>query len=357
VPVPVVNPQPVDGGDDWPQSDVRAMKRDLLRLIHRYYLDAISRLPHAELNNKATLARALLVGGHCFGPLGPVHNIIVNSIWYAAAAATDGDGGEEERPGTVLSTDGIARVCHRSLQGLVASLRRHCPSLRSSSTGDALHHLMNADADLTAAVALASGTSASSAKQAMVSRNLAAFRLAAEAAGHPDPAAFARFASSALPAANARHDIFQFLLVNRALSAGDIRHLSTLLAPPAALPSEEPPRPPHPLALRPEVSPQKQQVSDTGRQVIRVVDMAAQHYTSQTGVQLALHSVCGVCLLKEQELLDNCCYHINFLAHRRDSTSALGFPVLLFTEAVALAHDDIDVKLCVIVDPATDIGM
>ncbi|CAO1941032.1 unnamed protein product [Urochloa humidicola] len=354
-PVPVEaagGPQPEGGADDgaWPLSDIRAMRRDLLNLIHRYYLDAISRLPPAEL--RATLARGLLVGGHCFGQLSPVHSILVNSIWYAAAfpglAATDDD---DETP-AVLSTDGIARICHRSLQGLVASLRHHCPSL---SAGDALYHLMNADADLATAVALANGTTKSSSLQAMAPHNLVAFHLAAEAAGHPNPTTFAHFASSLLPAVCAQHDIFSFLLINRFLSPGDINHLSTVLAP-AALPSE----PPHPqLTLRPHVldwiSSQKQRFRDTGKQVLHVVNMAAQRHTLQTREHLILHSVCGASLLNEQGL-SNCYYHINFLAYRKDSNSAVGAPVLLFTEAAVLDCNEIDVHLCVLVDPLTDIG-
>ncbi|CAO1947332.1 unnamed protein product [Urochloa humidicola] len=316
----------------WPLSDIRAMRRDLLNLIHRYYLDAISRLPPAEL--RATLARGLLLGGHCFGQLSPVHSILVNSIWYAAAfpdpAATDDEvaaafphpAATDAAAPAVLSTDGIARICHRSLQGLVASLRHHCPSL---SAGDALYHLMNADADLATAVALANGTTKSSSLQAMAPHNLVAFHLAAEAARHPNPTTFAHFASSLLPAVCAQHDIFSFLLINRFLSPGDINHLSTVLVP-AALPSE----PPHPqLTLRPQVldwiSSQKQRFRDTGKQVLDVVNMAAQRHTLQTGEQLILHSVCGANLLNEQGL-SNCYYHINFLAYRKDSNSAVRPP-------------------------------
>ena len=64
--------------------DARAVRPFLLGLIRGYYIDAISRLPAAEL--RTTLARGLLLGGHCYGPLHPVHNII-NSAWYAAAFA------------------------------------------------------------------------------------------------------------------------------------------------------------------------------------------------------------------------------------------------------------------------------
>ncbi|RLN21814.1 uncharacterized protein C2845_PM07G36280 [Panicum miliaceum] len=329
------------------------MRRDLLNVIHRYYLDAISRLPPAEL--RTTLARGLLVGGHCFGPLGPVHNIIVNIIQLGPAAFPLRGGGaddtEDDEVRAILATDGIVRICHRSLQGLVASLRHYCPSL--SSRADALYQLMNADADLSAAVALANGTTRSSALQAMASQNLVAFQLAADAAQHPNPTTFAHFAASLLPTVSAQHNIPMSLLINRFLSAGNINHLSTVLLP--GLPNE--PRQPS-LALRPQVidwiTSQKQQFKDTGKQVLDVVNMASQHYALQTGEQLILHSVCGVSLLNEQGLEGY--YHINFLANRKDSGSAVGAPVLLFTETIVLAHDEIDVHLCALVDPLTDIG-
>jgi hypothetical protein len=59
------------------------------------------------------------------------------------------DDGDEVH--ALLSTDGIARVCHRSLDGLVAALRHLCPYL---SAGEALWNLFSAGADLTAAMAL-----------------------------------------------------------------------------------------------------------------------------------------------------------------------------------------------------------
>ncbi|KAL6589795.1 hypothetical protein ACP70R_050231 [Stipagrostis hirtigluma subsp. patula] len=124
-------PEEEDDDEAWTQSDKRAMRRDLF-------------------------------------------NLILNSLWYAAAfplplPPTDDD--DSTADDVLLSTDGIARICHRSLDGLLASLRHYCPSL---STGDALCQLMYADANLAEAVALANGTSKSSALLAMESRNFAA---------------------------------------------------------------------------------------------------------------------------------------------------------------------------------------
>ena len=174
----------------------------------------------------------LLFGGHCFGPLHPIHSIVVNSVWYAAAlplrrpASTDNnetDGGDEVH--ALLSTDGIARVCHRSLNGLVAALRHLCPSL---STGQVMWNFFSAGADLTAAIALANGTSKSSAVRVVALQGHDAFNVAAEAAHHPSPATFALFVSSVLPAVNRKHNVVQLLIMKNALATRHINYLSNV---------------------------------------------------------------------------------------------------------------------------------
>lgn len=294
----------------------------------------------------------LHVGGHCFGPLHPVHNIVVNSVRYAAAFPVRRPAGsdDEDEANALLSTDGIARICHRSLDGLVAALRDLCPSL---SNGDALWRLFSSGADLTAAVALASGVSKSSALRVVASQGHAAFHLAALVTQHPDPTAFAHFASSALPSINGQHNIVQLLIMKHVLASRHINYLSKVLVPSSP---HEPSVPP--LMLSAQVldciASQKQQFKGIGKQVVNVVNMALQEYTQRSGEQLKLHSVCGASLLKE-EGLENC-YHINFLAYHEGSGSAVGAPVLFFTEAIILSCDETDIRLCVPVDPVTDIG-
>jgi hypothetical protein len=167
--------------------DVRVLRRSLHGQIRGYYLDAISRLPTADLNT--TLARGLLIAGHCYGALHPVHNILLNAVWYSAAFPL--------RPGdridvAVINKSGIARLVQRSLDGLVASLRRHCPRL---SEDDALWHLSLSGADLRAAVASARGAAPS----VLPPTEPEAVQAAATAARHPKPAALALFASSVMP--------------------------------------------------------------------------------------------------------------------------------------------------------------
>nr|XP_051226398.1 uncharacterized protein LOC127344217 isoform X3 [Lolium perenne] len=167
--------------------DVGAPRQNLLGQIRGYYLDAISRLPTADLNT--TLARGLLVAGHCYGALHPVHNILLNAIWYSAAFPL--------RPGdridvAVINDTAITRIVQRSLDGLVALLRHRCPGL---SHDDALWHLSLSGADLRAAVASARGAAPS----LLPPTEPEAVQAAATAARHPKPAALALFASSVMP--------------------------------------------------------------------------------------------------------------------------------------------------------------
>ncbi|GJN30258.1 hypothetical protein PR202_gb18549 [Eleusine coracana subsp. coracana] len=113
--------------------DDRDLRKLLLRVIRGHYIDAISRLPADVLTTAP--ARGLLVAGHCYGPLRPVENIIVNSLWYAAAFPFRSD---DPIDVAVITADSIARLAHRSLDGLLACLRHYCPDL---SHDDALYHL------------------------------------------------------------------------------------------------------------------------------------------------------------------------------------------------------------------------
>ncbi|XBI89770.1 hypothetical protein VPH35_027530 [Triticum aestivum] len=59
------------------------LRRLLLTTIHGYYLQALARLPREKLCTQ--YHHSLLQAGHCYGPLDPVSNIILNTIWYSRA--------------------------------------------------------------------------------------------------------------------------------------------------------------------------------------------------------------------------------------------------------------------------------
>ncbi|OEL34998.1 hypothetical protein BAE44_0003982 [Dichanthelium oligosanthes] len=98
------------------------MKRMLLATIHGFYLKALGSLPKDELTER--YHRSLLMGGYCYGPLDPVGNIVVNTVWS-----------EQTFPRSngfklaMISTCSLWQVAARSLYGLVSFLCTRYPDL------------------------------------------------------------------------------------------------------------------------------------------------------------------------------------------------------------------------------------
>ncbi|RLM99353.1 hypothetical protein C2845_PM06G11440 [Panicum miliaceum] len=100
------------------QNTSTGLKRVLLDAIHGFYLQALARLPAGELHSR--YERSLLMAGHCYGPLDPVSNIIVNTIWYDAVFPP-----AMELELGMVSTPGLLRIETRSMYGLVSFLCTH----------------------------------------------------------------------------------------------------------------------------------------------------------------------------------------------------------------------------------------
>jgi hypothetical protein len=64
------------------------MARLLLTTIHGYYLQALARLPMQNDGHQPCSSHHLIYSmlryGHCFGPLDPVANILLNTLWYSS---------------------------------------------------------------------------------------------------------------------------------------------------------------------------------------------------------------------------------------------------------------------------------
>ncbi|KAL6645329.1 hypothetical protein ACP70R_013209 [Stipagrostis hirtigluma subsp. patula] len=328
-----------------PRQDTRALRRRLLAMIRGYYLDAISRLPTADL--RRTLVRGLLVGGHCFGPLHPVHNIIANAVWYAAAfPLPPGDQIEVD----VICTQATDRAVRRSLDGLVACLRHLCPFL---SLEDALWQLSLSRSDLRVAVASARRASPPSLPGAARPEEVrAAFEVAAETARHPNPAALALFASSVLPAVESH--VCRLLVSKRSLSGLDIDCLSGLLLPyplPDELSSPRPRPDPSPLICK-FISDKQTCVKHWYECLLGIAEAALCKFAHQTGLHYELHTIYGESLLKDEDYHDH--FHINFMARppRPGPGVEAGPPLFFFAEASDPLRPDFreeDISLCCVV--------
>ncbi|KAK3128339.1 hypothetical protein QOZ80_6BG0460260 [Eleusine coracana subsp. coracana] len=116
-----------------------AMKRMLLSTIHGFYLQALAMMPTAELRSR--YHRSLLMGGYCYGPLDPVSNIIVNTIWYDETFPTS----KEAVTLNMVSTDSLWRLVSRSFYGLISFLCTRYPDI---TPDQALHRLHASGAKL-----------------------------------------------------------------------------------------------------------------------------------------------------------------------------------------------------------------
>ncbi|GJN29766.1 hypothetical protein PR202_gb18085 [Eleusine coracana subsp. coracana] len=118
-----------------------AMKRMLLATIHGFYLQALAKLPTDEL--RCRYHRSMLMGGYCYGPLDPVSNILLNTMWYDRRFPST-----KECTLQMVSTECLWRITAQSLYGLVSFLCTRYPALTPDL---AMQRLLVARADLLAA--------------------------------------------------------------------------------------------------------------------------------------------------------------------------------------------------------------
>ena len=114
------------------------MTRALLETVHSLYLQALARLPAGELCSR--FHRSQLRAGHCYGPLDPVSNIIVNTIWYDAEFPRT-----PELELDMVSTRSLHRIEARSMYGLVSFL---CTRYNHLDFHHATRCLLDTDASL-----------------------------------------------------------------------------------------------------------------------------------------------------------------------------------------------------------------
>uniref|UniRef100_M8CBU9 Uncharacterized protein n=1 Tax=Aegilops tauschii TaxID=37682 RepID=M8CBU9_AEGTA len=113
------------------------LSRTLQDAIHGFYLQALAWLPAGS-----SFHRSLLKAAYCYGPLDPISNIIVNTIWYDTAFPPTM---KLELDLDVIGTQGLHRVENSSLYGLASFL---CTRYHRFDFHQALQCLVQADANL-----------------------------------------------------------------------------------------------------------------------------------------------------------------------------------------------------------------
>jgi hypothetical protein len=129
---------PMHSAFGYPQS----LKLLLLGKIHALYLEALALMPGDAL--RKTQHSNLIKGGYCYGPMDPVSNIILNTVWYGAMFPTTKDF-ELGFDVSMICTRHLARVECCSLYGLVAFLRKRFVTLTENH---AMWYLLMNNADL-----------------------------------------------------------------------------------------------------------------------------------------------------------------------------------------------------------------
>ncbi|XBI77839.1 hypothetical protein VPH35_087645 [Triticum aestivum] len=127
------------GGDvcEYTQS----LKMRLHAMIHTFYLKDFTMLPSAGLR----LIRDILFAGHCYGPMDPISNIILNSIWHNIVCPLP-PADTEIQVYDILDTLSLLRVEVWSLEGLIAIV---CANPESgSSMQRVIEHLCCKQCDL-----------------------------------------------------------------------------------------------------------------------------------------------------------------------------------------------------------------
>ncbi|CAL5051119.1 unnamed protein product [Urochloa decumbens] len=324
---------------------VRAtMKRLLLSMIHGFYLKALGALPKKELTEWCH--RSLLMGGHCYGPLDPVSNIIVNTIWYEQTFPAR----EALLPVNMIGTDCLWRIAARSLYGLVSFLRSRYPKL---TPDQALQRLLEARAQLSFADPLLLQT-----ERTITSRMLRkevghtkpcatlaqAYVAAATAAFHPSPFLQKDFLGTP-------DSVRNLVVISEMLSVHDgqpipkekFKCLLIMLKCPSSVGTSCRPQQEleHILVSR-RVYAQATQCKNSfwskHERVSSMVTAVLDKYNKTVVPKYSLHVICGVNELVDREFcLDPIrCYdpstpytyhysHINFLATREGSSSATLF--------------------------------
>jgi len=181
--------------------------------IHGFYLDVLARLPKDELCSR--YHHSLLKAGHCYGPLDPVSNIIINTIWYDKAYPPS-----KQFTIQMISISCLMRIVARSFYGLVSFM---CARYPDRTVDQILQRLQEVNADLRQAASSFRGPDVQ-----------VAYNAAAIAASHPVPHQQQAFLG--LP-----HSVHMLQLActrvmpnDRILSSENVETIATLIMPPFA---------------------------------------------------------------------------------------------------------------------------
>uniref|UniRef100_A0ACD5W6U3 Uncharacterized protein n=2 Tax=Avena sativa TaxID=4498 RepID=A0ACD5W6U3_AVESA len=353
---------------NMPYQATRSLRMALLDTIRGFYLQALARLPRHELRTR--YHRSLLRGGYCYGPLDPVSNIIVNTIWYDVMFPA-----AEQPVLDMIGPNSLTRLESRSFYGLASFLQTRYHNLSEHEVVQCLvascGYLPCADRNLDATSAgdthlsvsnlnLNDATAGGEAEwqrescrsrcpgiydavrkmeqQSPCSSTQEAYEAAAIAAWHCNPAAQAVFLSSGK--AMLQRPALSLLQNRDCLTSEHVQYIASLLSP------KQKPTPERIEKLYAAVIDGKMRSEAQQRRVSRKVEAALGKHLLQDGEPIyELHIICSAnesvggpeyCSDKDDALSPAPCKfrytHVNFWATHKGSPSADRHPILFFAE-------------------------
>nr|QOQ37966.1 hypothetical protein [Triticum aestivum]QOQ37969.1 hypothetical protein [Triticum aestivum] len=305
---------------------VRSLEMSLLGTIHGFYLTALAMLPSYAARHHV---RGVLLAGHCYGPMDPVSNIILSTVWYDANFPLPvADRGMQARD--ILDTLTMLRVVTSSLHGLIALL--HANSGKHLSLHEILKYLCYRKCDL--ATMLQPHLHRSSPNP---------FASAAAAARHPQASAWATFLSSLAPT---KLDQIRSLMIsatanNTVLSYESLTQIYNILREETRtamiLPAPRLCRTAVSILTRKREAYAHQQSFIRGRIEQLLLEYARRH-PSETKYDLDF--ICGVAVAVTGH--QDQCYHVNFMA----ATKSTSKNTLFFAEFWWAYQDQSKPSLC-----------
>ncbi|XBI32688.1 hypothetical protein VPH35_056110 [Triticum aestivum] len=283
---------------------VRSLEMSLLGTIHGFYLKALAMLPSYAARHHV---RGILLAGHCYGPMDPVSNIILSTVWYDANFPLPvADRGTQAHD--ILDTLTMLRVVTSSLHGLVALL--HANSGKHLPLHEILKYLCYRKCDLATML------------QPYLHRNSPnPFASAAAAARHPQASAWATFLSSLAPT---KLDQIRSLMIsatanNTALSYESLTEIYNILREETrkavTLPAPKLCRMAVSILTRKREAYAHQQSFIRGRIEQLLLEYARRH-PSETKYDLDF--ICGVAVTLTGH--QDQCYHVNFMAATKSTS-------------------------------------
>ncbi|RCV05305.1 hypothetical protein SETIT_1G072900v2 [Setaria italica] len=304
-----------------------SLRAVLIDRIHARYLKAISRLPTQDV--RARYHRSLVNAGYCYGPLDPVTNIIINTIWYDTAFPPS-----ENLEVDMICTTTFVRVESRSLSGLIKLLLTCIPDI---SEHEAMVYLLKNNMKVNKAIQMARSEGCD-----VHDWDINTYKAAGRESFHPELEAYVDFVMQSLPLVQPA--IKSLLKVSDSLSSSEVLQLASLLSPSNCNPAK-----PLQATLEPSIELSNDALemfasfkeNFVGKQSFfrKKIETALRN----EGYLYELHVICGIneCVGSQKSFIDFTCpySHVNFFAKPKTG----GGLKLFFAE---LSNGDDDQSFC-----------